>query len=125
MRRYANLLLVGTLVACSHPAVTRRASLVDAPLGTIVTEQDFARLVAGQTLLDALRSVRPSFLHTRGGTPMVSIDGSAASDLSVLALIPVSHVREVRLQRGGRTVLRSNGDVVVGDVLIVTTRTRD
>jgi hypothetical protein len=59
--------------------------------------------------------------------PLVSVDGSAATDVSILHTLSVSDVQEVRLVRGtsgaGRPAVLANGDVVSGaDVIVVVTR---
>jgi hypothetical protein len=66
-------------------------------------------------------------LVSRGGTtPRVSVDGSPPADLSLLRTIEASAVREVRLQRAsssvGHAAIAVNGDVIVGDVIVVMTR---
>ena len=94
--------------------------------GAVVTTQEFASIVRQGTLLEALERLRPSMLLARGGrTPLVSVDGAPPTDLSVLRTISASHVREVRLQRASSSPVHSrilpNGDVVVCDVIVVTT----
>ena len=79
------------------------------------------------SLLTALEAVRPHFLRSRGSTPAVSIDGSPpTTDLSVLRWIQVGEVREVRLVRGagrsGVAAVQPDGSIVVGDLILVTTR---
>jgi hypothetical protein len=78
--------------------------------------------------MDALQQLRPYWLAARGAPPLVSVDGSAPADLASLRLIPVSTVYEVRLQRAssgvGRSTIMPNGDVIVGDVIVVLTRKR-
>ena len=94
--------------------------------GEVVTMSELARLDAGLSLMDALQRVRPEFLRPHGSVPTVLIDGSSATDLSALRTIRIVDVREVRLLRGavsgGRATIRSDGAVVVGDVLVVVTR---
>ena len=90
--------------------------------GEVVTMSELARLDAGLSLMDALQRVRPEFLRPHGSVPTVSIDGSSATDLSALQTIRIVDVREVRLLRGGHATIRSDGAVVVGDVLLVVTR---
>ena len=76
----------------------------------------------------ALQVARPWFLFTRGAAPTVSIDGSPATDLSVLRTISVTDVHEVRLVRanrgGGRAAVLPNGDVIISDVILVLTKIR-
>jgi hypothetical protein len=92
----------------------------------VVTTQEFASIVRQGTLMEALERLRPSMLLARGGRlPLVSVDGAPPTDLSVLRTISASHVREVRLQRAsssaGYSRILPNGDVIVGDMIVVTT----
>ena len=76
----------------------------------------------------ALQRVRPTFLTGRGTPPMVSIDDSPPTELGVLSLISAVQVREVQYHRAidgaSRATSRANGDLVVGDLLVVYTRRR-
>lgn len=94
----------------------------------VLTMAEMMRVAPGQTVWTAIERLRPGFLQGRGSVPTVSLDGAAAMELSVLRTIPVSEVREVRLLRGvasgSRAAVLPNGDVVVGDVVLVLTRTR-
>ena len=91
---------------------------------SVVTGQELARLVSPGSLMDALRQLRPSWFVPRGSSPLVSVDGSTPTELPFLQLIPVSTVHDVRLQRSssGRAVILPNGDVIVGDMIVVSTR---
>ena len=96
-----------------------------ASAGIVVDAQELARAASG-SLMDALQRLHPDMLvSTRGGTLLVSIDGSPPTDLSVLRTIPTSIVHEVRLQRSSSSVGQSGisptGAVIVGDMLVVTT----
>jgi hypothetical protein len=76
--------------------------------------------------MEALEQLRPSMLLARGGRlPMLSVDGGPPTDLSILRTISTSVVREVRLQRAsssaGFSRILPNGDVIVGDVIVVIT----
>ena len=76
--------------------------------------------------MDALQRLRPSWLRSRGASPMVSVDGGPAMELLSLRLISASLVREVRLERstsgaGRASAPWSDGDVIVGNVIVVTT----
>jgi hypothetical protein len=93
---------------------------------TVLTSKDLGRLVRQGSVMDALERLRPFWLVSRGTTPLVSIDGSSPADVSLLRTIPVSVVREVRLLRSSSSAVRAsimpNGDVIVGDVIAVSTR---
>jgi hypothetical protein len=128
-RRWAAALAVASLVSgCAtgsgrspHPTqVTEGVSS-----STVVTAEELARFGRQGSLMDALQRLRPSMLVSRGGTPLVSLDGSPPTAVSILRTIPASTVREVRLHRPssslGQSMVLPNGDVVVGDVIAVTT----
>lgn len=92
----------------------------------VVTEQELSRTGRGGSLMDALARIRPSMLHSRGtGVPSVSVDGGPPGELALLRTISASLVREVRLQRlsssVGQPVVSPNGDITLGDILVVTT----
>ena len=122
--------MTGVLVlfsACvARPTTERRAQGASVSASSLVTSEELARYASGANLFDALQRVRPTFLYPRGSRALVSIDGTAPSDLSVLSSIPVSTVAEVRFIRAtspaGQPTVLPNGDVVVRDVLLVVTR---
>ena len=127
MRRAAVLLflLPGACVNRSTISQGEQRAVPD-DRSTRVTAAELSRYAGGQSLLEALRRLRPTFLDSRGSHPMVTVDGSAAGDQSILSTIPVSHVFEVRLVKAGSPgsmpIVRPNGDVVVGDLILVLTR---
>lgn len=119
----ALVLAIGCVVR-PNPARHKAAASVSG--NSLVTAAEFSRYAPETSLLDALQRLRPTFLYPRGTSALVSVDGTAPTDQGVLSSIPVSMVVEVRLLRatnsvGKPTVLR-NGDVAVGDVLLVVTR---
>ena len=123
------LALAGLAAGCAPRTAATRGSteaVNSASASTVVTAQELARLVRQGSLLDALERLRPFWLVSRGTTPLISIDGSPLAELSLLRTIPASAVREVRLQRSlssaGRASIMPNGDVIVGDVIAVSTR---
>ena len=91
---------------------------------TLVTADELSRVGPCQTLLEALRGIRPSWLVSRGSQPQVSVDGAPATDLAILGTLLVTHAHDVRLHRstsgmGGIAVATSGA---VGDVIFVRTR---
>ena len=129
LRRATCVLALTSLAAgcATHRPTTRGSNDADgASPSAVLTGEELARFVKRGSLMDALQQRRPFWLATRGSPPLVSVDGSAPSELSTLRLIPVSTVREVRLQRSssgvGRSTILPNGDVIVGDVIVVLTR---
>ena len=95
-------------------------------MSTTVTAAELARLAPTQTLMSALKSIRPWFLSVRGTTPMVVIDGSPPLELALLDGLRVTDVFEVRLERanspGSYTAVTPSGWVIAGDLLVVRTR---
>jgi hypothetical protein len=126
-RRSAALLTLVS-VACMNRSTVSRTEQPGAAddRSTRVTAAELSHYAQGHSLMDALRMLRPGFLVGRGERPMVSVDGAAAGDQSILSAIPVSEVFEVRLVKAGssesRPTIRPNGATVVGDVLLVLTR---
>jgi hypothetical protein len=125
----ASVLAIGVLATgCATHAGTPSShrSTIGAPASTMVTAEELTRVTPQGSLMDVLARVRPSFtLRSRGTTPLVSVDGSPPTDLSVLQTIDVSVVREVRMQRASAAVgvaaIGPDGHVIVGDVIVVTT----
>lgn len=122
--------VVGALVlsigCVARPNPDRDAGAVSVSENSVLTAAELSRYAPGTSLLDALQRLRPSFLHPRGTSALVSIDRTAPTDLNVLSTIAVSAVAEVRLLRAtnsvGKPAILRNGDVAVGDVLLVLTR---
>ena len=112
-------------VTGSGPARRSRSATDYAASKDVVTREELVRFGEHRTLMEALERVRPTMLGLSGRPPRVSLDGSPPAELSLLRTISASQVREVRLQRAsssvGHSAIASNGDVVVGDVIVVTT----
>ena len=119
--------VVGSTTDCATSAVR--------PLGQASSESssrqavsaaDLSRDGPNDTVLAALRRVRPEFLMTRGSTSLaVSIDGGPLEDLSILETLRVSTIEDVSVERGASSAgprITTSGAVVVGDVLLVRTR---
>ena len=129
-RRSAIMLAMTGLSACyantSLPAPRPNGANRNVSPSAVVTTQEFASIVRQGTLMEALEQLRRSMLLGRGGRlPLVSVDGAPPTDLSVLRTLPASVVREVRLLRAsssaGYSRILPNGDVIVGDVIVVIT----
>jgi hypothetical protein len=93
----------------------------------VVTASELASGGEGRTVLAALQQVRPSFLGTGGRLPAVSLDETLVTDVSILSMLTVSVICEIRLQRAtsgaGHPLILSDGAVSSGgDVLRVRTR---
>jgi hypothetical protein len=130
MARKAWLAAIVATFATSCTSASRMGSTVEGnpPVGSssdVITTSELKRLDPGLSVMDAVEHARPWFLHPRGSVSMVSIDGSPATDASVLQMILAGDVKEVRLLRGGGSgpaAIRRDGSVVVGDVILVVTR---
>ena len=126
--RAALLLLVSVACVNRSPASREDRRGVSAESNASVTAVELSRYAEGQSLLEALRRLRPALLVGRGTPPAVSVDGAVASDQSILSLIRASDVFEVRLVKAGspdsRSIVLPNGDVVVSDLIVVRTRKR-
>ena len=125
------LAFAGLAVGCAtqRPAARTPSETGPSAPSTIVTTQELARFVRQGSLMDALEQLRPLWLVARGSLPLVSVDGTAPADITSLRAIPVSTVHEVRLQRASSSVgssrITPNGDVIVGDLILVSTRKGD
>jgi hypothetical protein len=124
--RAVTMLAVAGLSGCYARASLPMPTRSSVSASSVMTRQEFANIVRQGTLLEALERLRASMLIARGGRlPLVSVDGAPPTDLSILRTIPASVVGEVRLQRAssdvGHSRILPNGDVVVGDVIVVTT----
>jgi hypothetical protein len=125
--RWCSLLGIFALaLGCVARPSTGRSTAATSVSGTsLITAAELSRYAAGTSLLDALQRLRPNLLRSRGTRALVSIDGTAPTDQGVLSFIPVSTVAEVRLLRAtnsvGKPAILGNGEVVLGDVLLVVT----
>ncbi len=128
--RCATALAVASLIAgcATRPVMNRSSSEVTdgVSASTVVTAQELGGIIRQGSLMDALQRLRPFMLVSRGTTPWVSVDGAPPAELSLLSAIPASEVREVRLLRSsssvGHVITAPNGDVIVADLIVVTTR---
>jgi hypothetical protein len=128
----AALLLIGCVIGCTQASIPHtnpgrpRLTSSDA---SAVTGLELAHAAQSGDLMAMLQRMRPSFLRTRGATPIVSIDGVVFADLSVLRTIQVADVCAVRLRRGtseaGESAILPNGRVSSnGDYIEVSLRSR-
>jgi hypothetical protein len=121
--------VVGSTTDCATTAArpSGRAS-AESSSRDAVSAAELSRDGLNDTVLAALRRVRPEFFYLRGSTSLaVSIDGGPLTDLSILETMGVSTIEEVSLGRGATSVgprITTSGAVVVGDVLLVRTRHR-
>jgi hypothetical protein len=131
-RPWPVLLIVGLLVGAgctpapvataANPAVTHSAS-------DVITERDLADpTLAGSTVLEAVRRLRPRFLNDRSGGyagreggPKVSINGSTGFVGSAeLSRLGVSEVSEVRYLSAADASQRFGLQGTLSPVLLVT-----
>jgi hypothetical protein len=119
------LAIVIVSAGCARGAQQSEPRMSPVPSSMVVYAEELGRILHPSSLMDALQRLRPAMLQSRGRSPMVSIDGSPPAELAVLGSISVSTVREVRLVRSagavGHAGVTANGDIVVGDLILVTT----
>ena len=120
------LVMTGPAIGCAMRAGSSRDATSRTWATTVVTAQELESIVRQGSLMEALQRLRPEWLVSRGGAPYVTVDGAPPTDLSFLSTIPASTIREVRLERAsssvGHAAVASSGRVVVGDMIVVTTR---
>ena len=128
-RTAVGLIVGGLVTGCAHGAARARGSDTTGGVSaaTVVTAAELQRVGQGRSVFAALEQVRPWLLTARGGVPVVSVDGSAPSDVSLLRSISVADVCEVQLRRttsgAGRSAVLANGEVRnSGDIIVVLTR---
>ena len=119
-------LIIGFLAGCAQPSIPHTSPgpvpTRSSDASSVVTRSELDRSAPGGTLMAALQKIRPWFLTGRGGTLLVSLEGSVLTDASVLRNVAVTEVCEVRLVRGtsgaGRSVVLPDGSVSSGGDLI-------
>ena len=128
LRHRAALLLLVTVACVNRSTVRAERRGVPAESNAEVTAAELSRYANGQSLMEALRRLRPVLLVGRGTPPAVSVDGAAAVDQSILSSIRASEVFDVRLVKAGspesRSTIHPNGDIVITDLILVRTRKR-
>ena len=98
----------------------------------IITREELANpLLAGSTLLEAVRRLRPRFLNERGGglhgtseVVMASYNGSDLVPLAELSRMAVTEVTEVRYLNTAAAALRFGLAGSNGPVLLLTMKAR-
>jgi hypothetical protein len=105
---------------------TGRETVASLYSDTLVTAAELSRMPSDETLMQALRHVRPRFLGSSRGMPMVVVEGAPPAEMAVLETIRVAQVAEVKLVRGSpaaeRVVATPDGRVVLVDVVVVRLR---
>ena len=129
--RFVILIATAVLASCTTGSWGPARDIGDGNRGApsnVLGSVELSRVTQGTTVLAALEQLRPWFLHARGSVPAASIDGSPPAELSLLKMISVSQVTEVRFLRAtsnvGQRAVMPNGDIVTGDVILVLTRKR-
>jgi hypothetical protein len=98
----------------------------------VITQEELADpSVAGGTMLEAVRYLRPRFLNTRGGDirgepegAQVSVNGGELGPLSDLARMSTAEVSEVRYLSVAEAGLRFGLKGSMRPVLLITLRSR-
>ena len=125
-----NAIAVTLLAGCvsAHGPSSAPDAHFDGTSADVVTTVELRQLDQGLSVMEALEHIRPLFLRSRGSVSTASIDGTAPTELSVLQMIRVAEVAEIRLVRGpgrsGPAAIRSDGTVSIADVILVSTRKR-
>ena len=126
-RRVAILFaVVGSASGCTTTAVRPSNQAGSRPFNRqTVSAAELSNDGQNDTVLAALRRVRPEFFNPHGLAPLaVSIDGGPPGELSILEMMRVSTIEDVSLEHGALSVgprLTTTGAVIVGDVLQVRT----
>jgi hypothetical protein len=128
MQRLAVPAILGFLIGCTHLSITASKSEPMAKAAgepNALTGSELAGAVQSESLMATLMKFRPSFLASRGATPLVSVDGLVSADVSVLRGILASDVCDVRLERGtsgaGHAAVSPDGRIMSGGDLIAVT----
>lgn len=131
-RHFASILFATLCMAC---AASPRAGAPDsAPRSDsdVITQEELADpSVAGSTLLEAVRHLRPRFLNTRSGDlrghpegVQVSVNGGDFVPVSELSRMTVAEVSEVRYLSVADASLRFGLQGSLRPVLLITLRAR-
>lgn len=128
LREWLLALMVATITTgCATTSAIQSARDAEGASSDVITTAELKRLDPGLSMIEVVEHARPWFLYPRGSTSTVSIDDGPPAELSVLRMIRVGGVREVRLLRAaGKSApaaIRSNGTVEVGNVILVRTGT--
>ena len=127
--------LAALVTACAPgPGTTGSATSTTARPNNsdVITRQELADpMLAGSTLLEAVRKLRPRFLNDRGGalgggreTVMVSFNGSDLMPLEELARFGVMEVNEIRYLNTAAAAQRFGLAGSNGPVLMLTLKAR-
>ena len=123
-------LTAATLIGCASTSGDRSSAseseLTEGFTHDMITAAELNRLDQGLSLMDLVEHARPWFLHPRGSTATVSVDGAPPAELAVLRAMAVSGVKEIRLLRSAITSpsLQRDGSAAVGDVILIVTGAR-
>jgi hypothetical protein len=120
------LAVVSIVAGCATGAMSARGATERQWANTVITTQELDGIPQRGSLMEALKRLRPEWLASRGGTPYVTVDGAPPTDLSFLDTILASTIREVHIERAsssvGHSAVGPNGKLVVGDIIVVTSR---
>jgi hypothetical protein len=134
-RRFLLVAVIVLVSACGAAPGTPESGTTSAPRpnnSDVITRQELADpMLAGSTLLEAVRKLRPRFLNDRGGalggareTVMISFNGSELLPLEELARVGVMEVNEIRYLNTAAAAQRFGMAGSNGPVLILALRAR-
>ena len=129
----SSVLIVALSLACaSSPPGTTTTTGARPSDSDVITQEELADpSVAGSTLLEAVRRLRPRFLNTRSGDlrghpegVQVSVNGGEFVPVSELSRMAVAEVSEVRYLSVADASLRFGLQGSLRPVLLITLRAR-
>jgi len=130
MITHTRSVLLAACIACA-PAPAPGTSTKHGALDVITRAELADPSLAGSTLVDAIRRIRPRFLNERGGgirgeseVARVSINGADPGPVGDLSRYEPADVQEIRYLSTADAQLRFGIKGTMGPVLLVTTRPR-
>jgi hypothetical protein len=125
----AVLLLAGTLACAGRPSSTEGGAVRRDP-NVIMADELSETSLAGMSVLEVVRRLRPNFLSTRGvqsrsnpesGRVHASINGNGVVSLDELRTMQTAGVVEIRLLSAAAAMQRFGGAAQEGPVILVRT----
>ena len=122
IRRFTVVLALLASTACAPVVQNTRTWGVHVPQ-YVLTQRDLERVMAATDLFDAIESLTPNFIWSRGEMAGVAVDGILIGSADRMRHMDHSTVVEVRKITGPDVFLRF-GSRAPGTVLLLTTRRR-
>jgi hypothetical protein len=106
--------------ACAPVVGTARTGRANLPM-TVLTMRELGAVTSAANLYEAIESLRPNFIRSRGSLASVALDGSLVGQADLLRFMDARTVQEVRIINASEAFFRFGGRAS-GPVLLVTTR---